>query len=123
MNTYNVIWENGNTTKFKTFQNLDFTTIKVEFEKLSKIKVKKIEKIEESESWEILKAKEKNFMFSYTIYKMIDGEKIPFYYNRNIIPEFEESLNLNDASFENAMRNFKNTIFGNDAKFNNGCMV
>ena len=35
MNTYNVIWENGNTTKFRTFQNLDSVTLKQEFEKES----------------------------------------------------------------------------------------
>lgn len=118
MNTYNVIWENGNTTKFKTFQNLDSVTLKQEFEKLSNIRVSKIEKIDVLESFIVEKSKEVNFMFSYTIYDNLGN---PFYYNRNIIPEFKSFGSK--TGLESAMRSFKNIVFGESAIFNNGCMT
>lgn len=111
--TYNLIWDNDNTTKIRTNKLLTSEVIKEAFERLSKRKIKEVQKIDILNSYAVNEAEKKNLIFTYTFY---EGEQ-PYCYYRNFIPDY--NYEFNDTQFIEAFRNLKTVIWGQDSKINN----
>lgn len=113
INTYNVIWDNGDNTRFISPKLLTALEIKTVFESLSKNKIARVDKIDELDSWEVQELEKTNLSFSYSFIE----EGLPFYRNRNHIPNL--NCVYNSDIFLERMNTLRRNLWGTEGKIPN----
>ena len=108
LNIYKVSFVDNFSTEFRTKKDLSLEQLKQEIEKISSIEVRQINKLEESQKFNVVQPKDIYFTIEY------DYEGYPIFNNRILIPKIKDSITY--LNVEEKMRDFANFVYGTDSR-------